>query len=280
MNLDDLPPLRDVIAAHELRARKALGQNFLLDQNLTDKIARAAGDLSALTVFEVGPGPGGLTRSLLRAGARELIAVEFDSRAVGALQDLVAAADGRLRVVEGDALQTDLTTLAPPGAGRAVVANLPYNIATPLLVGWLRQVHADPGCYAHMTLMFQREVADRITALPGDGKAFGRLGVLAQWLCAAQRLFDVPASAFSPPPKVVSSIVRLVPRASDGARPSFAAMEKVTAAAFGQRRKMLRAALRPFPGLLEGAGIDGTKRAEELDISDFIKLAATLEALK
>lgn len=263
-----------MIAAHELRARKALGQNFLLDLNITAKIARAAGDLSALTVFEVGPGPGGLTRGLLTEGAAAVIAVEFDPRAVGALQPLVAAAGGRLRVIEGDALHTDITGLAP--APRAIVANLPYNIATPLLIGWLRQIHADPGAFAHMTLMFQREVADRITA-PAGGKTYGRLAVISQWLCTAQRVFDLPPEAFSPPPKVTSSIVRLVPLAAAGERPSFGAMETVTAAAFGQRRKMLRAALKSLPGLLEATGIDGTLRAEQLSVADFIKLATALD---
>ncbi len=274
MDLSALPPLRDVIAAHELRALKALGQNFLLDLNITAKIARAAGDLSSLTVFEVGPGPGGLTRGLLSEGAGNVIAVEFDPRAVAALQELIAAADGKLKVVEGDALRADLTAMAP--APRAIVANLPYNIATPLLIGWLRQIYDDAGAYAHMTLMFQREVADRITAAPG-GKTYGRLAVISQWLCAAQRVFDLPPEAFTPPPKVTSSIVRFVPRPAEAARPSFATMEKITAAAFGQRRKMLRAALKPYPGLLEAAGIDGTLRAEQLPVSDFIKLATALD---
>lgn len=274
MDLSSLPPLRDVIAANELRARKALGQNFLLDLNVTAKIARAAGDLSALTVFEVGPGPGGLTRGLLSEGAGRVIAVEFDPRAVMALQPLVAAADGRLTVIEGDALHTDLTTFAD--VPRAIVANLPYNIATPLLIGWLRQIYEDAGAYAHMTLMFQREVVDRITAAPGS-KTFGRLSVITQWLCAAQRVFDLPPEAFSPPPKVTSSIARFVPHPAEAGRPTFETMEKITAAAFGQRRKMLRAALRGFPGILEAAGIDGTLRAEQLAVTDFVKLAAALD---
>lgn len=275
MDLSSLPPLRDVIAANELRARKALGQNFLLDLNVTAKIARSAGDLSALTVFEVGPGPGGLTRGLLSEGAGRVIAVEFDPRAVTALQPLVQAAEGKLTVMEGDALHTDLTALAP--APRAIVANLPYNIATPLLIGWLKQIYDDAGAYAHMTLMFQREVVDRITAPPG-GKAYGRLAVIAQWLCTAQRVFDLPPEAFSPPPKVTSSIARFVPRPAESGRPAFESMEKITAAAFGQRRKMLRAALRGFPGILEAAGIDGTLRAEQLPVADFVKLAAALDS--
>lgn len=274
MDLSALPPLRDVIAAHELNARKALGQNFLLDLNITAKIARTAGDLSALTAFEVGPGPGGLTRGLLSEGAAAVIAVEFDPRAVDALQSLVAAADGKLRVIAGDALHMDLTALAP--APRAIVANLPYNIATPLLIGWLRQIYDDPGVYAHMTLMFQREVADRIIAPPG-GKAYGRLAVITQWLCTAQRAFDLPPEAFTPPPKVTSSIVRFVPRPAEAARPSFESVERITAAAFGQRRKMLRAALKSLPGVLEATGIDGTLRAEQLPVSDFIRLASALD---
>lgn len=272
MDLDQLPPLREVIAAHELRAKKALGQNFLCDLNLTYKIARAAGDIGDLAVIEIGPGPGGLTRGILQAGAKELIAVEFDPRAVTALQPLVEAAAGRLRVVEGDALQIDLRRLVPEGTAYAIIANLPYNIATPLLVGWLRQIYDHPGSIAHMTLMFQREVADRITAAPG-GKTYGRLAVLSQWLCAAHRVFDVPPEAFTPPPKVTSSIVHLVPRALSGPQPRFEMVEAVTAAAFGQRRKMLRAALKPFPGLLEAAGIDGSLRAEQLSVADFLKLA-------
>jgi len=277
VDLSSLPPLRDVIAAHELRARKALGQNFLLDLNITAKIARCAGDLSALTVFEVGPGPGGLTRGLLTEGAGRVIAVEYDPRAVAALAPLVQAAEGKLTVIAADALHTDLTTLAD--GPRAIVANLPYNIATPLLIGWLKQIYDDAGAYAHMTLMFQREVVDRITASP-NSKAYGRLAVITQWLCAAQRVFDLPPEAFSPPPSVTSSIARFVPLSAQANRPAFATMEKLTAAAFGQRRKMLRAALRGFPGILEEAGIDGTLRAEQLPVSDFIKLASALDRAK
>lgn len=276
MDLESLPPLRDVIAAHDLRAKKALGQNFLCDLNLTYKIARVAGDVANIPVFEIGPGPGGLTRGILQAGAQQLMALEYDPRAVMALQPLVAAAAGRLTVVEGDALHTDLRRLLPQGAPYAIIANLPYNIATPLLIGWLKQMREDPGSILHMTLMFQREVADRITAAPGN-KIFGRLAVIAQWLCDAHRVFDVPPEAFTPPPNVTSSIVHLTPKALTGPQPAFADVEAVTAAAFGQRRKMLRASLKPFPGLLEAAGIDGTLRAEQLQVGDFIRMASLLD---
>lgn len=275
--LDTLPPLRDVIARHGLWAEKKLGQNFLLDGNITDKIARIAGDVSGVNMFEVGPGPGGLTRSLLRAGARSVIAVEYDARAVGALQELQDAVPGRLRVVHGDALETDLTALAD--APRAIVANLPYNIATPLLIGWLRQIHADPGAYHSMTLMFQREVADRITA-PVSSKAYGRLAVLCQWLCAARRVFDIPGSAFVPPPKVTSSVVHFTPRADADRSVAFGAVEALTAAAFGQRRKMLRSSLKEYGGAMQAMGLDETLRAEQMPVQDFIALAKRAAALR
>lgn len=269
--LDSLPPLREVISRHDLRADKKLGQNFLLDGNITDKIARAAGDLRGVTVFEIGPGPGGLTRSLLRAGAQRVIAVEYDPRAVGALRELEEASGGRLTILQADALATDLTELAP-SSRRAIVANLPYNIATPLLLGWLKQIRADAAAYDSMTLMFQREVADRLTASCG-GKTYGRLSVMAQWLCGVKRLFDLPPSVFVPPPKITSSVVQFRPLPPPADAPEVAAMEAVTAAAFGQRRKMLRSSLKSFPGLLERAGIDGSLRAEQLDIAAFVRLA-------
>jgi 16S rRNA (adenine1518-N6/adenine1519-N6)-dimethyltransferase len=271
--IDSLPPLRDVIAQHHLRAEKKFGQNFILDLNITDKIARAAGKLSDKNVIEIGPGPGGLTRSLLRAGAKSVTAIEFDPRAVGALVDLQNAAQGRLKVIQGDALASDLTALTP--APRVIVANLPYNIATPLLTNWLSQLRAAPGCYDMMVLMFQKEVAERITAAAG-AKEFGRLSVIAQWLCDTDRVFDLPPSAFTPPPKVTSSIVRFIPKNIDTDSPSFETVERLTAAAFGQRRKMLKSCLKPWPGLLEKAGIDATKRAEQLKVPDFILLAKSL----
>ncbi|MBX3500319.1 MAG: 16S rRNA (adenine(1518)-N(6)/adenine(1519)-N(6))-dimethyltransferase RsmA [Alphaproteobacteria bacterium] len=266
-----LPPLREVIARHELAARKALGQHFLLDGNLTDRIARAAGDLSSGTVIEVGPGPGGLTRSLLRAGAARVVAVERDRRAVAALADLAAAFPDRLKVREADALETDLASLGVPP--RRIVANLPYNVATPLLIGWLRQAQA----FESFTLMFQKEVVERLAARPRS-KAYGRLSVLAQHVCEVTPLFDIAASAFVPPPKVVSSVVRLVPRPQ--AAGDLSRLEAVTAAAFGQRRKMLRSSLKGVTGdpevVLNQLGLSPTSRAEELAVGDFVRLAQSI----
>lgn len=272
--IDALPPLRDVIAQNDLRAEKKFGQNFLLDLNITDKIARAGGKLSGKNVIEIGPGPGGLTRSLLKAGAESVTAIEFDPRAIAALESLNTAAAGHLKIIQGDALSTNLLELVP--APRVIVANLPYNIATPLLTGWLQQLRDHPGCFDLMILMFQKEVAERITE-PTGSKTFGRLSVISQWLCHTDRVFDLPPSAFTPAPKVTSSIVRFMPKTLPDSAPSFQAVEKLTAAAFGQRRKMLKSCLKPFPGVLERAGIDGEKRAEQLQIDDFIRLAAALE---
>lgn len=272
--VDALPPLRDVIARHDLRAEKKLGQNFLLDMNITDKIARVAGDLKDKTVFEIGPGPGGLTRSLLRAGAKHIYAIEFDPRAVTALQEVVEAAQGRLTVVAGDALRTDLKALA--SGPRVIVANLPYNIATPLLTGWLADLRNDYQAYDLMVLMFQKEVAERITA-PHGGKDYGRLSILAQWLCDVDRVFDLPPSAFTPPPKVTSSIIRLTPKGLLKDTPAMKDMEALTAAAFNQRRKMLKSSLKNYPGLLEKAGVDPEKRPEQLPVQDFIRLAQALK---
>jgi 16S rRNA (adenine1518-N6/adenine1519-N6)-dimethyltransferase len=268
-----LPPLRDVIARYELGARKALGQHFLLDLNLTGRIARGAGDLSGVTVVEVGPGPGGLTRALLATPARAVVAVERDRRCVEALDDLRLAANGRLSIVEADALTVDMLALAP--APRAVVANLPYNVATPLLIGWLKGI----GDYVSLTLMFQKEVADRLLAAPG-GKTYGRLSVIAQWRAEVIPLFNLPAKAFTPPPKVDSTVVKLVPRPAFEPA-SFAAMETVTAAAFGQRRKMLRQSLKSLgdaEALLAAVGIPPTARAEEIPVSGFAALARAWEA--
>lgn len=278
MAIESLPPLRDVIAAHDLRAEKKLGQNFLLDLNITDKIARAAGDLNGKHVIEIGPGPGGLTRSLLRAGAARVTAIEFDPRAIAALKGLVDAADGRLHLVHGDALSIDLLDLCPAAHGpRVIVANLPYNIATPLLTRWLGQLRDQPGCYARLVLMFQREVADRIVA-PAGSDDFGRLAIIAQWLADVDRAFDLPPSAFTPPPKVTSSVVRFTPRVLASGAPDFAAVEKITAAAFGQRRKMLKSCMKSIPGVLERAGIDPSKRAEQLAVDDFIRMAQSLSS--
>ncbi len=262
----ELPPLREVIARHKLGARRSLGQHFLLDLNLCARIARAAGDLTPASVIEVGPGPGGLTRALLEAGAARVIAVERDGRCVAALEELAAAYGPRLEVVEGDALETDLATLAP--APRRIVANLPYNVATPLLIGWLRQITD----FAGLTLMFQKEVADRLTARPGT-KDFGRLSVMVQWLCAVHREFNVASTAFTPPPKVASTVVSLTPRPRPLAPADWTALETVTASAFGQRRKMLRKSLQRLNLDLEGLGIDPTARAEDLEVEQFCALA-------
>ncbi len=268
-----LPPLRDVIARHGLAARKALGQNFLLDLNLTGRIARAAGPLEGHDVIEVGPGPGGLTRALLDNGARRVIAIERDRRCIAALDEVAAAYPGRLTLVEGDALETDMASLADRPT--RIVANLPYNIATPLLVGWL-QTEPWPPWFSSLTLMFQREVAERIVAVPG-GKAYGRLGVLAQWRTRPRILFDVDRRAFTPPPSVTSSIVELVPRDTPLAPADPRALETVVAAAFGQRRKMLRASLKSLgrdpASMIEAAGVLPTQRAEELTVEQFCALA-------
>jgi len=275
MSPDGLPPLRVVIDTYGLAAKKALGQNFLLDLNLTGKIARAAGDLSSSTVIEVGPGPGGLTRALLMHGAKRVIAIERDERCLPALADIAAAYPGRLEVISGDALATDFATLVRGETDVQIAANLPYNIGTELLVRWIATKDWPP-FWSSMTLMFQREVAERIVAAPGSD-AYGRLGVLAGWRCEAKIVFDLPPQAFWPPPKVKSSVVHLTPRQ----RPltaTLASVERVTAAAFGQRRKMLRQSLKVIGGerLLDAAGIDGTRRAETLNIEEFVRLANAL----
>ncbi|MFZ5608695.1 MAG: 16S rRNA (adenine(1518)-N(6)/adenine(1519)-N(6))-dimethyltransferase RsmA [Pseudomonadota bacterium] len=277
---DGLPPLRAVIAAQGLKARKALGQNFLLDLNLTAKIARAAGPLGDTTVYEVGPGPGGLTRALLAAGARRVVAVEKDPRCRAALADIAAAYPGRLDVVEGDALRCDETALCGPGPVK-IVANLPYNIGTALLVKWL-SAEPWPPFWASLTVMLQKEVAERLAAPPG-GKAYGRLSVLAQWRARPRRLFDVPPRAFTPPPKVTSTLIEVLP-AEPCLDVALADLEAVSAAAFAQRRKMLRAALRALTpaaeGLLQAADIVPTARAEQLDVMDFARLAQAWAALR
>jgi 16S rRNA (adenine1518-N6/adenine1519-N6)-dimethyltransferase len=264
--------LREVIDRHELRAKKALGQNFLLDLNLTGKIARTAGDLSQATVIEVGPGPGGLTRALLAHGAKKVVAIEKDERCLAALDEISRHYPGRLEVLPGDALKTDFPRLAVPGEPVRIVANLPYNVGTELLVRWLT-VKEWPPFYQSMTLMFQREVAQRIVAEPGSD-AYGRLGVLAGWRTNARIAFDVPPQAFTPPPKVTSSVVHLVPRAEPLAA-DVGKLGKITEAAFGQRRKMLRQSLKGLGGetLLEKVGIDPTRRAETLTIEEFVRLA-------
>jgi 16S rRNA (adenine1518-N6/adenine1519-N6)-dimethyltransferase len=275
MSIDGLPPLREVIERHGLQAKKALGQNFLLDLNLTGKIARTAGDLSDATVIEVGPGPGGLTRALLSNGARRVIAIERDERCLAALAEVSDHYPGRLEVVSGDALKTDFAALTGGAAGDGslvkIVANLPYNIGTELLVRWLT-VSEWPPFYTSMTLMFQREVAERIVA-PAGGDSYGRLGVLAGWRTQARIAFDVPPQAFTPPPKVTSSVVHLVPRIAP-LPADVKRLGRVTEAAFGQRRKMLRQSVKSLGGeaLLERAGIDPTRRAETLSVEEFVRL--------
>ena len=269
-DLSSLPPLRDVIDAHDLRAKKSLGQNFLLDLNLTEKIVRPAGDLSGCNVFEIGPGPGGLTRAVVGSAAVSVTAIEYDSRAISALQSLVAASAGCLRVVEGDALETNLIELS--GAPRAIVANLPYNIATPLVIGWLKQIRQSPDAFRSMTLMFQKEVAQRITAKTGD-KHYGRLAVIAQWLCDVERVMDIPPGAFTPPPKVTSSVVHFRPKTVDASAPTFEAVESITAAAFGQRRKMIRSSLRAYARWFGSVGLDEGMRAENVTVAQYSALA-------
>ena len=273
MSLDGLPPLRDVIERFELRAKKSLGQNFLLDLNLTSKVARAGGDLSGATVIEVGPGPGGLTRALLANGAKRVVAIERDERCLGALAEISDHYPGRLHVISGDAMRTDFAALAAQADGPVkIIANLPYNIGTELLLRWLT-VSDWPPYWQSMTLMFQKEVAQRIVAMQGDN-AYGRLGVLAGWRTQARIAFDLPPQAFTPPPKVTSAVVHITPREAPLAVER-SKLERVTEAAFGQRRKMLRQSLKPLGGekLLEQAGIDGARRAETLSIEEFVALA-------
>lgn len=270
--IDDLPPLREVIERHGLAPKKSLGQNFLLDLNLTSRIARTGGRLDGVTVIEVGPGPGGLTRALLAEGAKRVVAIEKDSRAIAALTEIAERYPGRLEIVEADALEVDMAVLAGDGPSR-VIANLPYNVATPLLTGWVA-TQIWPPYWDGLTLMFQREVAERIVAQPGDD-AYGRLGVLCGWRCEAKIAFDVRREAFTPPPNVTSSVVQLTPR--ENPLPcQVRDLEAVTQAAFGQRRKMLRQSLKSLGdanALLEAAGLEPTRRAEEISVEGFVALA-------
>jgi len=268
--IDNLPPLREVIAKYELNAKKSLGQNFLLDFNIIEKVARTTGPLDGVTVIEIGPGPGGLTRALLANGAKKVVAIERDTRCLPALAEIAAHYPDKLEVIEGDALKIDCATLTD-GPTR-IIANLPYNIATPLLTGWLTG-EVWPPFYQSMSLMFQREVAMRITAHPGD-KPYGRLAVLTGWRCHAEIAFNLAPQNFSPPPKVTSSVVTFTPR-PEPLPAKVKSVEAITKAAFGQRRKMLRQSLKGLGGevLLERAGIKGTRRAEELDIAEFVALA-------
>lgn len=267
-----LPSLAETIRIFDLRADKSLGQHFLLDPSLLARIAAAAGNLAGLNVIEIGPGPGGLTRALLETKAVSVTAIEFDKRAVAAITALAATTD-RLHIIEADAMKADLPALVP--APRVVVANLPYNIGTLLLVNWLQQAAE----FQSLTLMFQLEVADRVCAMP-NSRAYGRVSVLAQWLCDVSMLMRIPAGAFAPPPKVESALIRLVPRPHQPTREELKAMERLTAAAFGQRRKMLRGALKPLGGeaLCAEAGIDASRRAETLSIEEFVALMRALMA--
>ena len=269
-----LPPLREVIRRHGLDARKGLGQHFLLDLNLTAKIARAAGRLEGRDVLEIGPGPGGLTRALLDTAADRVVAVEKDERCIAALAELGAHYPGRLEVVRADALEVDAAALVRPGA--AIVANLPYNVGTPLLFQWLDR----PDHFGSMTLMFQRAVAERIAARP-DSKHYGRLAVMANWRWRTEVLFDLPPRAFTPPPKVTSAVIELQPREAPLAPADGEVLSRVVAAAFNQRRKMLRQSLKPLradaEAWLNAAGIDPQRRAETLSVEEFCALARTLQ---
>jgi 16S rRNA (adenine1518-N6/adenine1519-N6)-dimethyltransferase len=269
-----LPPLRDVIARHGLAASKALGQNFLLDEQLLDRIAAIPGPLKDAPAFEVGPGPGGLTRAILRAGAR-LVAVERDRRCLPALAELTEAFPNQLRVISGDAMEVDAH--AEAGAGAHIIANLPYNVGTPLLVGWLAADWSPLPWWNSLTLMFQMEVAERIVAKPGTDH-YGRLAVLSQWRSDARIAMKVHRSAFTPPPKVMSAVVHITPKpAPDGVQLKF--LERLTAAAFGQRRKMMRQSLKGLPGALEALeslGIDPQRRAETVSVEEFVAIARIL----
>ena len=274
-----LPPLRDVIRSLQLTARKHLGQNFILDLNLTGRIARLAGPLAGQTVVEIGPGPGGLTRALLAEGAHRVIAIERDKRFLPALDDIARAHPGRLEIHHMDALDADFRALTG-GAPAQIVANLPYNVATLLLVGWL-EAEPWPPWWARMTLMFQREVAERIVADAGS-KTYGRLSVLSQWRSTARIRMTLPPQAFTPPPKVESCLVEIVPRAAPKAPATTKPLAQVTAAAFGQRRKMLRSSLsrvtQDTEALLVSLGIDPESRAEQLSVDEFCRIAASIEA--
>ncbi len=275
---DGLPPLREVIRAAGLSAKKSLGQNFLLDLNLTRRIARSAGPLEGVTVVEVGPGPGGLTRALLMEGAAKVIVIERDERCLAPLRDIAAAYPDRLEILSADAREIDYGALQLQGPAR-LVANLPYSVGTPLLVGWLK-TDPWPPWFDSLVLMFQREVAERIVAAPG-GKDYGRLAVLSQWRTDPRILFSLPPDAFTPKPKVASAVVKLVPKENPEPSCDISVLERVTAAAFGQRRKMLRASLKqvtPDPeSLLTGLGLDPKARAETLEVSDFCRIANALE---
>lgn len=274
-NIDALPPLRQVIDQHALAAKKSLGQNFLLDLNITRKIARLAGLPDQADMIEIGPGPGGLTRALLMENTGHLTAIERDHRAITALQDLVVAADDRLTLIEGDAMAQDLLSYGSDG-NRHIIANLPYNIATPLLIGWLKSIRQQGAdSYASITVMVQREVAQRITANVNT-KAYGRLAILCQWLCRVETVITLPPAAFTPPPKVDSAVVRFIPRSLDSDAPDFSHVEQLTAQAFQQRRKMLRASLKSHMPAIEALGLNPQARPETLTMDAFIALSRAI----
>lgn len=279
--IDNLPPLREVVRTHGLMAKKSLGQNFLFDLNLTSRIARSAGPLEDATVIEVGPGPGGLTRAILAAGAKKVVAIERDSRCLPALAEIADYYPGRLEVIEADALQFDPRPMVGDGLVR-IISNLPYNVGTALLTGWLTG-EAWPPWWSSLTLMFQREVAERIVATQDDPKDYGRLGVLCGWRTDARILFDVPPSAFVPPPKITSSIVHLTPKVSP-LPCRIGALEAITRAAFGQRRKMLRQSLKaiaPDPApIIAAAGLEETIRAENVPVEGYVALANAFDAAR
>lgn len=277
-SFDALPPLREVLDRFDLNPKKSLGQNFLLDLNLTSRIARSAGRLEGANILEIGPGPGGLTRAILKENPASLTVIERDDRCLAALEQISAHYAGKLHIIAGDAL-LDQPALAPELQTR-IIANLPYNIATPLLIGWLES-EPWPPFFASMTLMFQKEVADRIVAAPGS-RTYGRLAVLAQWRCTTEQLFDIPPQAFTPPPKVTSSVVHLEPRETP-LPCSLKSLTVVTAAAFGQRRKMLRQSLKSVgvtTAIFEQTGISPMERAEQIPVSGFVALANALDAAK
>lgn len=283
--LDSLPPLRDVVSKHDLMAKKSLGQNFLFDLNLTGRIARSAGPLREATVIEVGPGPGGLTRALLAEGARKVIAIERDERCLAALAEIQSACPGRLEVIAADALETDFAAIAREHGGNGptrIVANLPYNIGTVLLTNWIDTAQWPP-FWDKMVLMFQREVAERIVATPDTRADYGRLGVLCGWRTRARILFDVPPAAFTPPPKVTSSVVEITPRETP-LPCNGETLARIAQAAFGQRRKMLRQSLKSLgvdvAQLLAQSGAPETARAEEIDVAGFVAMANALDALR
>jgi 16S rRNA (adenine1518-N6/adenine1519-N6)-dimethyltransferase len=274
--LDSLPPLRNVIQEHELIADRKLGQNFLLDLNLTDKIVNLSDIDENSNVIEIGPGPGGLTRSLLKSGANKVVAIELDHRAINALEEIQLVSDERLTILNEDALKVDYERLGL-SAPRAIVSNLPYNISVPLLINWLRMIASDHGFINSMTLMFQKEVAERITARPSC-KAYGRLSVISQTYCDVRILFDLPARAFTPPPKVDSSVVMFRPKRSGATGVDFEIMEKLTSLAFNQRRKMLRSSLKQYKDILEKLNINSELRAENLSVEEYIEITKALQS--